>query len=86
MSSLAERLSLGDWLTCLLLLSVGLYLDRQPPFEQYIGNRLTDPAISYPHTPPERQQVTATQLIYICLLYTSPSPRDRQKSRMPSSA
>ena len=25
-------------------------------------------------------------LIYGCLLYTSPSPRDRQKSRMPSSA
>ena len=24
--------------------------------------------------------------IEICLLYTSPSPRDRQKSRMPSSA
>ena len=24
--------------------------------------------------------------IYNCLLYTSPSPRDRQKSRMPSSA
>ena len=24
--------------------------------------------------------------IRICLLYTSPSPRDRQKSRMPSSA
>ena len=23
---------------------------------------------------------------YLCLLYTSPSPRDRQKSRMPSSA
>ena len=23
---------------------------------------------------------------YVCLLYTSPSPRDRQKSRMPSSA
>ena len=39
---------------------------------------------------------TATALSYwyiitdendnICLLYTSPSPRDRQKSRMPSSA
>ena len=26
-----------------------------------------------------------TKLI-VCLLYTSPSPRDRQKSRMPSSA
>ena len=25
-------------------------------------------------------------VITICLLYTSPSPRDRQKSRMPSSA
>ena len=25
-------------------------------------------------------------VISICLLYTSPSPRDRQKSRMPSSA
>ena len=24
--------------------------------------------------------------IHVCLLYTSPSPRDRQKSRMPSSA
>ena len=24
--------------------------------------------------------------IWDCLLYTSPSPRDRQKSRMPSSA
>ena len=24
--------------------------------------------------------------VQVCLLYTSPSPRDRQKSRMPSSA
>ena len=28
----------------------------------------------------------ADAIIYFCLLYTSPSPRDRQKSRMPSSA
>ena len=27
-----------------------------------------------------------TQVTLPCLLYTSPSPRDRQKSRMPSSA
>ena len=26
------------------------------------------------------------QTLIFCLLYTSPSPRDRQKSRMPSSA
>ena len=25
-------------------------------------------------------------MVWHCLLYTSPSPRDRQKSRMPSSA
>ena len=28
----------------------------------------------------------STPVTCICLLYTSPSPRDRQKSRMPSSA
>ena len=30
--------------------------------------------------------VAVLTLLMICLLYTSPSPRDRQKSRMPSSA
>ena len=30
--------------------------------------------------------VTVPVLLFSCLLYTSPSPRDRQKSRMPSSA
>ena len=29
---------------------------------------------------------SVTEMCEICLLYTSPSPRDRQKSRMPSSA
>ena len=28
----------------------------------------------------------AVVLMYLCLLYTSPSPRDRTRSRMPSSA
>ena len=31
-------------------------------------------------------QTGAVAVLSICLLYTSPSPRDRQKSRMPSSA
>ena len=47
----------------------------------YIGeiNRISkiSDIVSKPNVP----QVTET-----CLLYTSPSPRDRQKSRMPSSA
>ena len=32
------------------------------------------------------QNYKAGNKAYNCLLYTSPSPRDRQKSRMPSSA
>ena len=30
--------------------------------------------------------ISGTMLFFICLLYTSPSPRDRSVSRMPSSA
>ena len=30
--------------------------------------------------------LASVAVIIACLLYTSPSPRDRQKSRMPSSA
>ena len=33
-----------------------------------------------------RRKGAIRALILTCLLYTSPSPRDRQKSRMPSSA
>ena len=32
------------------------------------------------------ESLTEDELYVFCLLYTSPSPRDRQKSRMPSSA
>ena len=32
------------------------------------------------------EEYAETMNAYLCLLYTSPSPRDRQKSRMPSSA
>ena len=49
------------------------------------GNRAKQPghmgyAMAYQHA--EAYQ----DLESCCLLYTSPSPRDRQKSRMPSSA
>ena len=33
-----------------------------------------------------RYDEEVTQLEHACLLYTSPSPRDRTRSRMPSSA
>ena len=44
-----------------------------------VGLRLVGEAA----TSPDRKQ---KGLVHCCLLYTSPSPRDRQKSRMPSSA
>ena len=45
--------------------------------EEYMGARLIGvPAMPLPLYPE----------LKLCLLYTSPSPRDRQKSRMPSSA
>ena len=31
-------------------------------------------------------RMRASDLILVCLLYTSPSPRDKRQSRMPSSA
>ena len=34
----------------------------------------------------ENKVYTNNNELHFCLLYTSPSPRDRQKSRMPSSA
>ena len=40
----------------------------------------SDPSKEY-----KAKQIASYHAIY-CLLYTSPSPRDRQKSRMPSSA
>ena len=33
-----------------------------------------------------RKRIIEIEQEIVCLLYTSPSPRDRQKSRMPSSA
>ena len=34
----------------------------------------------------EKLQSLLDEMAYICLLYTSPSPRDKRQSRMPSSA
>ena len=51
-------------------------ISEDTPNYQYVAGRL----INY-HL---RKQVY--NLYQTCLLYTSPSPRDRQKSRMPSSA
>jgi len=58
--------SVGDWLSTLLLWAVGLYLDAQPSFHRDIRPQLSDPAISYPHTPKDQQQVTTDGLWMLC--------------------
>ena len=52
-------------------------------FEETLGWSLKETIL---HS--DQSEITKTNIAqpYICLLYTSPSPRDRQKSRMPSSA
>ena len=46
-------------------------------------SKLRHPELSHDLRVPDCNVV---ERLYSCLLYTSPSPRDRQKSRMPSSA
>ena len=60
---------------------------------KYIAESLDIPCITVPLSASTCAGWTALSNIYTkhgqfinCLLYTSPSPRDRQKSRMPSSA
>ena len=47
---------------------------------------LVHPADDHLAAHPYSYKPQRNRLLYACLLYTSPSPRDRQKSRMPSSA
>ena len=59
------------------------------PFMLFIGKKLSSKQrdyMLYGMGAYQLVKVFAVQMSHICLLYTSPSPRDRQKSRMPSSA
>ena len=49
---------------------------KDPNFQKNLNAMAQDPSF--------KQYIDAVSIY--CLLYTSPSPRDRQKSRMPSSA
>ena len=65
-------------------------IDVCDPWESYSAAQFCDDAnllIDDIHARGKRViLVGGTMLYFNCLLYTSPSPRDRQKSRMPSSA
>ena len=51
-----------------------------------IGSKSNDTAIAHSVVELKSEIERMREQIQNCLLYTSPSPRDRQKSRMPSSA
>ena len=70
------------------LLSTGTKkLAEASPFDPVwgIGLRADDPEARDPRRW-QGKKLLGKALSTVCLLYTSPSPRDRQKSRMPSSA
>ena len=58
-------------------ISKSIGMDLSKVFDQYLRDYRV-PVFEY--------EITNGVLMYSCLLYTSPSPRDRQKCRMPSSA
>ena len=63
----------------------GLHIHRATPFNVTTSEtQLMDIITSTANTAEDLPKTCRHG--YICLLYTSPSPRDRQKSRMPSSA
>ena len=70
------------------LVDVRRALDQYGHCAHAFESRPGEPSV--PHPKREAAEVLGDQTswedYYSCLLYTSPSPRDRQKSRMPSSA
>ena len=56
------------------------------PQKSYTQQRAKQVPCSYCYVVVRSDGVTKTPVLYRCLLYTSPSPRDGLLSRMPSSA
>ena len=73
---------LGGVLTNRLQIKYGLTVEVSEPYRD-VGNVDTWKLKVITH--PEQRNIPM-QRINICLLYTSPSPRDQRGSRMPSSA
>ena len=70
---------------------LGIYLIHRTVTQEFSGFdgqpiTLMGPWVEAPDYPDFTYLSTAPPQTHPCLLYTSPSPRDRQKSRMPSSA
>ena len=60
------------------------YILEDIRIRDHINGKLAHAGLSDILIRKDKQRITVD--IYTCLLYTSPSPRDRTRSRMPSSA
>ena len=60
--------------------------DSMGKLAQAIQNKQSKKEVANDYKDLDPEQMITLSDYYSCLLYTSPSPRDRQKSRMPSSA
>ena len=84
-----EHLTFSDQISSLSKSCYSHIRELQPLFHIYCMHHLTCGISSLLHSV---NLIVFTVLVHLilrispCLLYTSPSPRDRQKSRMPSSA
>jgi len=73
------------------LASGGATVDRCPHLSEETKAKLIE-ALAPPMrlvtigTEDNKLEIGNEEVVYSCLLYTSPSPRDRTRSRMPSSA
>ena len=71
---------------------INVYYSSMSIYGWYVWTRKVDAVHFIPITTTTKKEklwsvfIFMGTLLFTCLLYTSPSPRDRQKSRMPSSA
>ena len=68
-----------SWVMSLILIVFGLFVFWKLPVRE-LPNGIQPPVVQI------QVDYKSAAASIVCLLYTSPSPRDRQKSRMPSSA
>ena len=87
-----DSVRMKDFLDRVLQLPYKSNSQDNPEHEEQVKDLLDEFGIFYEYQPngsqsfPDFRCETKWGTLNICLLYTSPSPRDRQKSRMPSSA
>ena len=83
---IAEDVGLSPQMVSVILKQLREQSNQAKPVQVVVTQNLEPKDTVIEFTPAEFERLRQEQTIYACLLYTSPSPRDRSLSRMPSSA